>query len=225
MRCGSVRPVRTAYGRHRLVAAQCSAVTISSTCSDAPASRANRSWTSNCNSARRRYDGGRYYFIVNGGDRDVHGWLPLGDRAPGGEHLRSHDRAAWRCGESIVERRGAGGAAFHPRPRFADRGDDVEACGRAVPHVRARGSFDRGPGSVAGPFRLWRSRSPARSGNRPASVVDDVRRRRGEAIFGHGHLPDDVRETRWQPTLPGCWISVACARARASCSTAATWAR
>jgi hypothetical protein len=33
--------------------------------------------------SRRRYDAGRYYFIVNGGDRDVDGWIPLDDRAPG----------------------------------------------------------------------------------------------------------------------------------------------
>ncbi len=30
---------------------------------------------------RRRYDVGRYYFIVNGGERDVDGWIPLADRA------------------------------------------------------------------------------------------------------------------------------------------------
>lgn len=30
---------------------------------------------------RRRYDGGRYYFVVNRGDRDVDGWVPLSDRA------------------------------------------------------------------------------------------------------------------------------------------------
>jgi hypothetical protein len=31
--------------------------------------------------ARRRHDAGRYYFIVNSGDRDVQGWIPLADRA------------------------------------------------------------------------------------------------------------------------------------------------
>jgi hypothetical protein len=31
---------------------------------------------------RRRDDAGRYYFIVNGSDRDVGGWIPLDDRAP-----------------------------------------------------------------------------------------------------------------------------------------------
>ena len=31
--------------------------------------------------ARRRHDDGRYYFIVNSGDGDVQGWIPLVDRA------------------------------------------------------------------------------------------------------------------------------------------------
>ena len=30
---------------------------------------------------RRRYEAGRYYFIANGGERDVDGWIPLADRA------------------------------------------------------------------------------------------------------------------------------------------------
>ena len=49
--------------------------------------------------ARRRHDAGRYYFIVNGGERDVQGWIPLDDRATARDHLRSHDRPARRCRE------------------------------------------------------------------------------------------------------------------------------
>ena len=102
---------------------------------------------------RRRHDEGRYYFIANGGDRDVQGWIPLDDRTPAREHLRSHDRPARRCRRTSVEHGYTGSASWDPQTQFADRGDAIDACGPTVPHIRARGSFYRGPRSVAGPIR------------------------------------------------------------------------
>jgi hypothetical protein len=57
---------------------------------------------------RRRDDRGRYYFIVNGGDRDVDTWIALDDRAPGAIVFdpmtgRHGDAASRRSSTGVLE--------------------------------------------------------------------------------------------------------------------------
>ena len=174
--------------------------------------------------ARRRHDDGRYYFIVNSGDRDVQGWIPLDDRAPAAVLF---DPMTGRHGDARIRRSSAG--ALEVRLAIPSHGSLIVATtskpvGRRFPTFEPAGPAIeiRGPWQVrfvaGGPDR------PRDRERRPASVVDAVRRRRGEAIFRHRRLPDHVRADPREPPRPGCWILAASTTAHASCSTAATWA-
>jgi hypothetical protein len=55
--------------------------------------------------ARRRYNGGRYYFIANDGERQVDDWIPLDDRAPAAVVF---DPMTGRRGDAETRRSAAG---------------------------------------------------------------------------------------------------------------------
>ena len=59
---------------------------------------------------RRRHEEGRYYFIANGGDRDVQSWIPLDDRTP---RASIFDPMTGQHGDADVRRSSTGTLEVH----------------------------------------------------------------------------------------------------------------
>ncbi len=94
-----------ASGLHRWAAARCSAVTLSRQLLQRASVSRESLVDLGLQVARRRHDDGRYYFIVNSGDRDVQGWIPLDDRAPAAVVF---DPMTGRHGDARIRRSSAG---------------------------------------------------------------------------------------------------------------------
>ncbi len=173
--------------------------------------------------------GGYHYFVVNGGERPVDGWVTLGTPVtsavlfdPLRVHRRHRRRAAGRVGLAAgVLADGAGRVADHPHLRRARRARRRPGVALPPPR-RPRARADR---HVAGGVRRRGSRAAGRLPDRARRVVDPPRRQGGQAAS------TAPRRTAWSSTCPpasgptsGCSTSVRSATAPASASTGA-WAR
>jgi alpha-L-rhamnosidase len=137
---------------------------------------------------RRHYDAGRYYFIVNGGDRDVHGWIPLDDHAPGASIF---DPMTGRHGDADVRRSGTGALEVQlaiPKQSSLIVATTTRSGGRRFPTFASAGpSVEiRGPWHVrfvaGGPDRP-RDREVDRLQSWTLLDGDDVKRFSGTAVY------------------------------------------